>query len=335
MMNEDEKKNSSLTSRRNQQILKEINAEDCDLTKLRSLIWHGAEDNNRAIIWKLLIGYLPTSSSRRETLLERKRTEYFHYCSQIYDARSEHQTEKHLIDMKQINDDIPRTQSTVPIFKTQEIQEMLRRILYIWAIRHPVSGYVQGINDLCSIFLIVFLTPLCEFNILTELGAFPLHLRDIEADTYWCLSNVVDSVLDYFFPSSSGIQVALMKIQDILMRIDQPLAHHFKDEQLEMMHFSFRWLNCMFIREFPLSLLFRLWDGLLSISDGFRILSIYVAVSLILKWKDTLRKTSFNEILIFLQNLPTDTWQQRDIEELLSQAYIYFSWFSNSPSHLK
>lgn len=334
-MAQEEKKDSSLTSRRNQQILKELNAEDCDLNKLRGLIWHGVDDKNRSIVWKLLIGYLPTNLSRRELLLDRKRTEYFHYCTQIYDARSEHQTEKHIIDLKQINDDIPRTQSSIPIFKTQEVQEMLRRILYIWAIRHPVSGYVQGINDLCSIFLLVFLTPLCEFNVLCEPGPLPLELRDIEADVYWCLSNVVDSVLDYFFPSSTGIQVALMKIQDILLRIDQQLMQHLREEQLEMIHFSFRWLNCMFIREFPLNLLFRLWDGFLSISDGFRILSMYVAVSLILKWKETLRKASFNEILTFLQNLPTDAWHERDIEELLSQAYIYFSWFNNSPSHLK
>ena len=103
------------------------------------------------------------------------------------------------------------------------------------------------------------------------------------------MSNVVDSILDYFFPSSTGIQRALIKIQDILSRIDQPLVNHFREEQLEMMHFSFRWLNCMFIREFPLDLLFRLWDGFLSINDGFRVLSMYVAAALILKWKEKLK----------------------------------------------
>lgn len=35
----------------------------------------------------------------------------------------------------------------------------MERILYIWAIRHPASGYVQGINDLLTPFLVVFLTP--------------------------------------------------------------------------------------------------------------------------------------------------------------------------------
>ena len=36
-------------------------------------------------------------------------------------------------------------------------QKSLERILYCWAIRHPASGYVQGINDLVTPFFQVFL----------------------------------------------------------------------------------------------------------------------------------------------------------------------------------
>lgn len=34
----------------------------------------------------------------------------------------------------------------------------MERVLYIWALRHPASGYVQGINDLLTPFLVVFLS---------------------------------------------------------------------------------------------------------------------------------------------------------------------------------
>ena len=37
-------------------------------------------------------------------------------------------------------------------------QQIFERILYIWAIRHPASGYVQGINDLVTPFFVVFLS---------------------------------------------------------------------------------------------------------------------------------------------------------------------------------
>ena len=45
----------------------------------------------------------------------------------------------------------------VGLFQQRCVQEMVERILYIWAIRHPASGYVQGINDLVTPFLMVFL----------------------------------------------------------------------------------------------------------------------------------------------------------------------------------
>lgn len=38
------------------------------------------------------------------------------------------------------------------------------RILYIWHTRHPSSGYVQGINDIVTPFIIVFLNEHIPIN---------------------------------------------------------------------------------------------------------------------------------------------------------------------------
>jgi hypothetical protein len=43
----------------------------------------------------------------------------------------------------QITIDMPRTHPNVPLFQLEEIQALQRRVLYIWAVRHPASGYVQ------------------------------------------------------------------------------------------------------------------------------------------------------------------------------------------------
>lgn len=43
------------------------------------------------------------------------------------------------------------------LFQQKTVQEMFERILFIWAIRHPASGYVQGMNDLVTPFYVVFL----------------------------------------------------------------------------------------------------------------------------------------------------------------------------------
>jgi hypothetical protein len=48
------------------------------------------------------------------------------------------------------------------IFQQVVVQELFERILFIWAIRHPASGYVQGINDLVTPFFVVFLSEFIE-----------------------------------------------------------------------------------------------------------------------------------------------------------------------------
>lgn len=45
----------------------------------------------------------------------------------------------------------------ISLFQQKLVQEMFERVLFIWSIRHPASGYVQGINDLVTPFFIVFL----------------------------------------------------------------------------------------------------------------------------------------------------------------------------------
>ena len=59
--------------------------------------------------------------------------------------------------MRQIQVDVPRTSPGMPWVQCPRIQTLLEQVLYIWAIRHPGSEYVQGLNDLVTPFLLVFL----------------------------------------------------------------------------------------------------------------------------------------------------------------------------------
>jgi len=60
--------------------------------------------------------------------------------------------------LRQILVDVPRTSPDVPLFHQPKVQRCLERLLYIWAIRHPASGYVQGMNDLATPLFVVFLS---------------------------------------------------------------------------------------------------------------------------------------------------------------------------------
>lgn len=67
----------------------------------------------------------------------------------------------------QISIDVPRMNPDIPLFQQKLVQECFERILFIWSMRHPASGYVQGINDLVTPFFVVFLSYyICESRLL-------------------------------------------------------------------------------------------------------------------------------------------------------------------------
>lgn len=54
----------------------------------------------------------------------------------------------------------------------------------------------------------------------------------------------------------------------------------------------------------------------------------------ILQWSDKLQKLDFQEMVMFLQHLPTHNWTHQELEMVLSRAYMWHSMFNSSPSHL-
>jgi TBC1 domain family member 2 len=69
--------------------------------------------------------------------------------------------------------------------------------------------------------------------------------------------------------------------------------------------------------------------------QGFSEFHLYVCAAFLVKWSGKLLKMDFQEIMMFLQALPTQNWTEKDIELLLSEAYIWQSLFKNSAAHLR
>ncbi|XP_078200042.1 TBC1 domain family member 22A isoform X9 [Callithrix jacchus] len=164
-----------------------------DLEELRRLSWSGIPKPVRPMTWKLLSGYLPANVDRRPATLQRKQKEYFAFIEHYYHSRSD---DVHQDTYRQIHIDIPRMSPEVLLLQPK-VTEIFERILFIWAIRHPASGYVQGINDLVTPFFVVFI---CEYLEAEEVDAVDVSgvpaevLRNIEADTYWCMSKLLDGI---------------------------------------------------------------------------------------------------------------------------------------------
>ncbi|XP_041012291.1 TBC1 domain family member 22B-like isoform X1 [Juglans microcarpa x Juglans regia] len=306
------------------------------LENLRELAWSGVPDYMRPDVWRLLLGYAPPNSDRKEGVLRRKRLEYLDCVSRYYDIPDTDRSDDEINMLRQIAVDCPRTVPDVTFFHEPQVQKSLERILYTWAIRHPASGYVQGINDLATPFLVVFLSEYLEGGMdnWSVSNLSPEKISNIEADCYWCLSKLLDGMQDHYTFAQPGIQRLVFKLKELVRRIDEPVSRHVEEQGLEFLQFAFRWFNCLLIREIPFHLVTRLWDTYLAEGDALPEFLVYIFASFLLTWSDKLQTLDFQELVMFLQHLPTQKWTHAELEMVLSRAFMWHSMFNNSPSHL-
>uniref|UniRef100_A0A3B3YW47 Rab-GAP TBC domain-containing protein n=1 Tax=Poecilia mexicana TaxID=48701 RepID=A0A3B3YW47_9TELE len=280
-------------------------------------------------------GYLPANKERRELVLKRKREEYFGFIEQYYHSR----TDEHYKDTyRQIHIDIPRTNPLIPLFQQPAVQEVFERILFIWAIRHPASGYVQGINDLVTPFFVVFLSEFVTEDVENfDVAALPLETqRNIEADSFWCMSKLLDGIQDNYTFAQPGIQNKVKALEELVSRIDVDIHNHFKKYEVEYLQFAFRWMNNLLMRELPLRCTIRLWDTYQAEAEGFSHFHLYVCAAFLIEWrKEILCMVDFQSLLMLLQNLPTIHWGNEEVGLLLAEAYRLKYMFADAPNHYK
>ena len=303
---------------------------------LRELSWSGVPAEIRPITWQLLSGYLPANADRRETTLQRKRAEYDQLIDQYYDTRLEEGRNSKIFH--QITVDIPRT-NPAPVFQLESVGQMMARVLYIWSIRHPGSDYVQGMNDLVTPFFSVFVSPHIEYADIEKLDVLDVPedtLREVEADCYWCLTKLLDSLHDNYIAAQPGIQTRISALSDLVGRIDAPLRAHLQAHNVDFLTFTFRWMNCLLLRELPLSCTVRLWDTYHAEVDGFAQFHLYACAAFLTTFsKQLLAAPDMAELLMLLQCLPTTEWTESNVALLLAEAYRWKYMFHDAQKHLK
>eukprot|EP00573_Skeletonema_grethae_P003744 CAMPEP_0201693676 /NCGR_PEP_ID=MMETSP0578-20130828/6194_1 /ASSEMBLY_ACC=CAM_ASM_000663 /TAXON_ID=267565 /ORGANISM="Skeletonema grethea, Strain CCMP 1804" /LENGTH=504 /DNA_ID=CAMNT_0048179243 /DNA_START=27 /DNA_END=1541 /DNA_ORIENTATION=- len=320
-----------------------LNSTIISLRDLRKLAWNGIPPHHRSKIWKILLSYLPANTSRHQATYTRKRREYKDAIQQHYDIPDDSRTNSEQETLRQVLVDVPRTAPEVPLFHNDRIRRILSRLLYIWAMRHPASSYVQGINDLATPLIAVFISGYfpkldVEEEVLSGevmVDVTDAILEEVEADTYWCLTNLLAGIQDHYTSDQPGMQRMVMRLEELVNRIDADLAGHLRETGIEFLQFAFKWMNCLLLREFRLQRVMRLWDTYLSEGDGgFEDFHVYVCASFLVHYSAELQQMGFDELFQFMQNMPTDDWTDREIEILLSSAFVLSTLFGGSEAHL-
>jgi len=132
-----------------------------------------------------------------------------------------------------------------------------------------------------------------------------------EADTYWCISVILDTLNSYVEKSKCGVHAeGMMSELEILMKkVDPPLMAHLQKQGVELVHFAFRWMLCLFVREIHMDLLIPLWDFYICYSanpisgpqlldssplnpTGFSLFHVYVCAAFLRSWSSDVQKKS-------------------------------------------
>ena len=89
------------------------------------------------------------------------------------------------------------------------------------------------------------------------------------------------------------------------------------------------------IIRFPIRCVVRLWDTYISEPSGFENFHVYVCATFLIYWAPQLKVMEFQDFMLFMQKLPTGEWEIKEIETIVSEAFVLQQLFHDAPNHLK
>lgn len=255
--------------------------------------------------------------------------------------------------------DVERTFQEFELFRTDKIKAILFKVLYIWSIHHQSTGYCQGMNEIAGTLLYAFhpayvaATSIDVMEKDTKDEAFIYHLvnyeEHMEADLFQVYSELMDRQLidlyDYnekhkvnYNDNFDTIDKKTMLIEDIMRedctvlkrRINKIFYYYLKvlDKELflhvcdkvEPYLFLFRWILCVFTREFSVTNAVFVWDYILAIEYEERLdtqtcpvmsdnlnLADFICVAMLSDMRDQLLKKADNYYLLrLMMHFPND-----------------------------
>jgi hypothetical protein len=226
--------------------------------------------------------------------------------------------------IRQLRLDFPRTFTDDRKFFDHEIS--IHNALLVWVAHNPGISYFQGLNDLC--------VPIWSV-VLAGGSTFPGDCGEEKEIPAWLVCTLVSKILedmaDHYVFGQPGIQQCIGRIGNLLAKIDQPVYEHLHICNVDLLTILFRWINCLFIREFPPQLLLRVWDVCIADDLGFRGFSVYIALAMLTSFRVSILTAADSLALMELfRASPSLSWDLQHIETLLAEAFVLKSVWHGS-----
>ena len=138
----------------------------------------------------------------------------------------------------------------------------------------------------------------------------------------------MESVTSNYTQGFDGLKQAYVNMEELLGKIDEELLNHFRKEKIDLFAVSFRHISTMLLRMFSVNVGIRMFDTFIAAGSSFPDLMICIFIAVMEKYAKRLMSMKFEELMSFLQNLPTKNWEEDELEMTIAEAYCYKSIFS-------
>jgi hypothetical protein len=281
-----------------------------NVSRIREISWSGVPEPFRGTVWRLLLDYEPINRSLCAEVLGHKRLDYVDCLDRVYgEPHRRLWTPYQREILAQIRRDLPRSQFA--LVRNQAIQKLFERVLFVWAVRHPACGYVQGMNDVVFPLFFVLLGQHADashvHDHVADIAWLPdAQARELEADCFWCFSRLMECLQDLYTKEQPGVRKMLTLLEQIVRKNSPELAAWIQKEAINYQEFAFRWMNCLLIRELRLGSVLRLWDCYVSNHRKIATTHVFVCAAL----APRLIGLTHSEFVVTIQRLSPGSWTQ-------------------------
>ncbi|WVZ52044.1 hypothetical protein U9M48_003139 [Paspalum notatum var. saurae] len=317
-----------------------------NMGELRRLACLGVPDGGgagvRPVVWKLLLGYLPTDRTLWPYELEKKRSQYSAYKEEFLlnpseklrrieetklSRRKELNIERigYLPRLKVTNEEHPLSSGKSSLwnqyFQDSEILEQIDRDVKR---THPEISFfsIKSNQESLRRILIIFskLNPTIRYvqgmnEVLAPLfyvfknDPDPSSSASAEADTYFCfvelLSGFRDNYCKHLDNSSVGIRSTLSKLSQLLKRHDEELWRHMEvTTKVYPQYYGFRWITLLLTMEFSFNVCIHIWDAILGDPEGPPDTLMRICCAMLILVRKRLLAGDFTANIQLLQHYP-------------------------------
>jgi hypothetical protein len=222
------------------------------------------------------------------------------------------------------------------------VQESLKRILFIWSCQNETIKYFQGLNEICVPFFLTFLNscfgPCSDFEkeyqsnkrINSYLKRF---LPSVEADSYWCLTKVMNGLKEGVVFSDGGLHAESMcsNFRKLMLEVDKPVVERLESLGIDFIMFSFRWMICFMSRELSIKNTIVLWDNYIARGPvGYHNFHLFVCAAFLENLAPELKNPQGDmaDCMFLLQRPPSMYWEPRNVQQLIEQANDLYERFN-------